>query len=165
MREIIRKYLLYLEWASAGCLLIIFTCAVFLQVFSRYLFEMSLSWPEELARYCFVWGSLLGAAIAAEQRKLHDIDLGFNLLPEALKPFVSLAAHLAVLVLLGVLLIYGIQLTELVNAQESPAMEIRMSYVYAAIPSAAAMMLITYLFETWDRFRELPIFGSERRTS
>ena len=159
MRENIRKGLLYFEWVSAGTLLIALTTAVFLQVFSRYLFHLSLSWPEELARFCFVWASLMGASIAAEKKKLHDIDLGYNLLPDSVKPFVSLAAHLMVCMLLIVLLVYGIELTQLVHTQESPAMEIRMSYVYSAIPVCASLMLISYLFETWDRFFELPFFS------
>ena len=164
MRETIRKYMLYFEWASAGSLLTLLTCLVFIQVFSRYLFEISLSWPEELARYCFVWSSLLGAAIAAEKRKLHDIDLGFNKLPEGVKPFVEFVTHVLVCALLLVLLIYGIKLTAMVHSQESPAMEIRMSYVYSAIPVSAALMLITYTFETWDRFFELPIFSKQEST-
>lgn len=159
MRENIRKCLFYIEWFLAGSLLIALTSAVFLQVFSRYIFHFSFSWPEELARFCFVWASLMGAAIAAEKKKLHDIDIGYNLLSDAVKPFVSLAAHLLICLLLIVLLIYGIELTQMVHAQESPAMEIRMSYVYSAIPVSASLMLISYLFETWDRFFELPFFN------
>ena len=165
MRENIRKYLLYIEWATAGALLIALTTAVFLQVFSRYIFHFSLSWPEELARFCFVWASLMGAAIAAEKKKLHDIDLGYNLLADTVKPFVSLASHLLICLLLIVLLIYGIELTQMVHAQESPAMEIRMSYVYSAIPVSASLMLISYLFETWDRFFELPLFTDREKRS
>ena len=161
MRETIRKYLLYFEWASAGSLLIVLTCMVFLQVFSRYLFEISLSWPEEMARFCFVWCSLLGASIAAEKKKFHDIDLGFNLFPESIKPCIELLTHLLICMLLLVLLVYGLKLTGMVHSQESPAMEIRMSYVYSAIPVTAALMLITYSFETWDRFFELPIFSKQ----
>ena len=161
MRESIRKWILYFEWASAGALLIALTTAVFLQVFSRYLFHLSLSWPEELARFCFVWASLMGATIAAEKKKLHDIDIGYNILPDTVKPFVSLAAHLLICLLLIVLVVYGIELTAMVHAQQSPAMEIRMSYVYSAIPFSAGLMLISYLFETWDRFFELPLFGDK----
>ena len=145
--------------------MIVLTCMVFLQVFSRYLFEISLSWPEEMARFCFVWSSLLGASIAAEKKKLHDIDLGFNLLPDSIKPFVELLTHLLICVFLLILMVYGLKLTGMVHPQESPAMEIRMSYVYSAIPVTAALMFITYSFETWDRFFELPTFSKEELPS
>ena len=69
--------------------------------------------------------------------------------------------HLLVCLLLIVLVVYGIELTGMVHAQESPAMEIRMSYVYSAIPVSASLMLISYLFETWDRFFELPFFSGK----
>ena len=152
----IRKGLLILEWALSSTFLTVMTICVFLQVFTRYIFQFSFSWPEELARFCFIWGSMTGACIALERKKLHDIDLVFNQVPDRFKPMVSLIAHLLVCCILGVLVVYGIKLTALVHLQTSPAMEIRMSYVYAAVPSASAMMLMSYILETIDRFSELP---------
>ena len=159
--EKIRRYLFNFTWALTGTFLVLMTSCVFLQVFTRYIFHFSFSWPEELARFSFIWLSLLGACLAMEKKKLHDIDLVFKLFPDVLKPFVFLFAHLLVCVILGVLLVYGIKLTALVHLQASPAMEIRMSYVYSAIPFASAVMLVFYFFETAARIRE--IFSPKRR--
>ena len=153
--EKIRRVILILLWTLSGTFLVIMTSCVFLQVFTRYIFHISLSWPEELARFCFIWTSLLGASLALEQKKLHDIDIVFNRLPVAVRPVVSLAAHLLVCVVLTVLLFYGMKLTAMVHPQTSPAMEIRMSYVYFAVPFAAGIMLISYIFETIHRILEL----------
>ena len=151
----IRKILLVLLWFLAGAFLLTMTFCVFLQVLTRYVFHFAYSWPEELARFCFIWASLLGAGLALEQKKLHDIDFVFNRFPEAFKPFVAIVAHLLVCAILTVLLVYGIKLAILVDMQVSPAMEIRMSFVYSAIPFTAGLMLISYIFETIARVKEL----------
>lgn len=153
--EKVRRILLILEWSLAGTFLIVMTSSVFLQILTRYIFHISLSWPEELARFCFIWGSLLGACIAWERGKLHDIDIVFNYFPDAFKPFVALGSNLLVCVILTVLLVYGTQLTVMVHPQISPAMEIRMSYVYSAVPFASGLMLISYIFDTIEKAAEL----------
>ena len=56
-----------LEWAL--CALLIGTVVVtFTQVLSRYVFQTSLAWSEELARYLFMWLASLGAAYAFKTR-------------------------------------------------------------------------------------------------
>jgi len=150
----LQQFLFYFAWLLAGTFLIVMTSCVFLQVFTRYIFHFSFSWPEELARFSFIWTSLCGAFIALERKKLHDIDFLFNRIPDTLKPVVSVFTHLLVCTILVVFVVYGTQLTTIVHSQRSPAMEIRMSYVYFAVPFAAALMLISYVRETILRIKE-----------
>ena len=158
MVERIRKGLLYTEWALAGTFLSIMTSCVFLEVLARYVLHLSLSWPEEVARFTFIWASLLGASIALERKKLHDIDIMFDRLPGGVRAFVALGVNLLVICILVVFVVYGAKLTALVHLQVSPAMEIRMSYVYSAIPFAASLMLISQAFNTIETFFQLPFF-------
>ncbi len=158
MAEKIRKGLLYLEWTLAGTFLFIMTFSVFLEVLARYVLHLSLSWPEEVARFSFIWTSLLGASIAMERKKLHDIDIVFEYLPDGMKPFIAFLVHLLVIGILFVFVLYGAKLTALVHLQVSPAMEIRMSYVYSAIPFASGLMLISQGFNTVETFFQLPFF-------
>jgi TRAP-type C4-dicarboxylate transport system permease small subunit len=160
MEQKIRKGLLYVEWTLAGMFLSIMTFSVFLEVLARYVLHWSLSWPEEVARFSFIWASLLGASIALERKKLHDIDLVFEHFPGGLKPFIAFAVDLLVITILGVFVFYGAKLTGVVHMQVSPAMEIRMSYVYSAIPFAAGCMLISQIFSTIETFLQLPFFSS-----
>ena len=44
-------------------LLVIMTFVVVLQVFSRYLFNYSFVWAEELVRYLMIWTVMIGAAL------------------------------------------------------------------------------------------------------
>lgn len=162
--EKIRKTLLSVEWTLAGAFLALTTFSVFFQVVSRYFLHLSLSWPEELARFSFIWTSLLGACIAWERGKLHDIDIIFNLFPAGWKPYINLCSSLFVCGMLGVLVIYGTQLLALVHRQVSPALEIRMSYVYSAVPFASLLILISYVLDTIEKISDIPLFGGMRRT-
>ena len=161
IEEKIRKILLILGWTLAGTFLAVMTFSVFLQVLTRYILHISLSWPEELARFCFIWASLLGAFIAWERNKLHDIDIVFNYFPAAFRPFVALFSNLLVCVILAVLVVYGARLTALVDLQISPAMEIPMSYVYISVPFASGLMLITSIFGMIEKATQLPFYKKE----
>ena len=48
-----------LEWAVSGLMLAL-VVVVFSQVALRYLTYQPLAWTEEVARYAFIWLSLLG---------------------------------------------------------------------------------------------------------
>lgn len=163
IEEKIRKSILYVEWTLASVFLSIVMLSVFLQVLARYVFHWSLPWPEELARYCFIWGSLLGAGIALEKRKLHDIDIVFNMLPKIVQPFISFMINLLALGFLVILVLYGIELLSVTHQQMSSALVIRMSYVYGAVPFAGSLMLISQFFNTMEKYFQLPIFTKKEK--
>ena len=58
----------------AGVLLAVVVVIVLIQVFGRYVLQMSLSWPEELARYVLVWLTIFGVAAAAATRSQIVVD-------------------------------------------------------------------------------------------
>jgi len=159
------KGLLYLEWTIASGALVILTVSVFLQVVTRYVLHISLSWPEELARFSCIWTVLMGASIAMERGKLHDVDIVFKYFPERVKPFVALGVNLLIFVLLSILIIHGTKLTAMVHTQISPALEIRMSYVYSAIPVACGLMFISLIFDTIKKVTQLSLLKNERKDS
>ncbi|TEU00781.1 MAG: TRAP transporter small permease [Candidatus Stahlbacteria bacterium] len=163
IEEKIRKSILYIEWTLASAFLSIMMLSVFLQVLARYVFHWSLPWPEELARYCFIWGSLLGAGIALERRKLHDIDIVVNQLPKIVQPFISFIVNLLALGFLVILVRYGIEILSVTHRQMSSALIIRMSYVYGAVPFAGSLMLISQFFNTIEKFFQLPIFTKKEK--
>lgn len=163
IEEKIRKGVLFVEWTLSSVFFSIMMLSVFFQVLTRYVFHWSLPWPEELARYCFIWGSLLGAGIALERRKLHDIDIVFNRLPNVIKPFIAFITNLLALGFLAILTLYGIELLSVTHHQMSSALVIRMSYVYSAVPFAGGLMLISQLFNTIEKLFQLPIFRKREK--
>ena len=53
------------------------TLLVFVQVVMRYVFNNSLSWSEELARYTFIWLIYIGISYGCKLRKHIKIDAAF----------------------------------------------------------------------------------------
>lgn len=115
---------------------------VFLQVIFRYLLNFPLFWTEEFARYCLVWSSLLGSAVAVKRGQHIAVTILIERMPPALRRVLTIVALLAVAAILAVILWGGIQLVAITRAQISPALRISMSVPYLAVPVGAALMLL-----------------------
>jgi TRAP-type C4-dicarboxylate transport system permease small subunit len=127
---------------------------VFLQVIFRYVLDLPLFWTEEFARYCLVWASLLGAAVAMKRGQHLAVTICMDRLPPGAHRVLSVVARLSVIVILAVIVVGGIQLVLLTRAQISPALRVPMSIPYLAVPVGAAIMLfhaIVFLFQPRPR--------------
>src|SRR3990172_2317165 len=67
----------------------VMTVVIFLQVVYRYGLTQPLYWSEELARYLFVWLSILGATLALQKRGHFGLDVLFRAFPEQLKQYAT----------------------------------------------------------------------------
>jgi len=116
---------------------------VFLQVILRYSFITDpFSFSEELARYLMVWIVCIGAAGAYGQGMHIGVNLFTGLLPAAGQKWVARLVHLTVGGLMGVIIFEGSRLSYLLANQFSPAMEIKMTWPYLAVPVGAFLILI-----------------------
>jgi TRAP-type C4-dicarboxylate transport system permease small subunit len=138
----INRSMVVLETALAGGLLLLVFLVVLSQVLMRYLFAWPNPWSEELSRFSFIWLSMLGAAVAVERRS----HFGFDQVVKRLSPARRLWARrfaTAVVVAVALLLIgAGLALVRLARGQHSAALDVPMSWVYAAVPVSGLLMLI-----------------------
>ena len=124
---------------------------VLLQVIFRYVLNFPLFWTEEFARYCLVWSSLLGSAVAVKRGQHIAVTIFMERFPPALRRGLTIIALISVAVILTIILWGGIQLVAITRAQISPALRVSMSIPYLAVPVGAALMLlhtIVFIFET-----------------
>jgi len=124
---------------------------VLLQVIFRYVLNFPLFWTEEFARYCLVWSSLLGSAVAVKRGRHIAVTIFMERFPPALRRGLTIIALISVAVILTIILWGGIQLVAITRAQISPALRVSMSIPYLAVPVGAALMLlhtIVFIFET-----------------
>ena len=125
---------------ACGVLMVAITGVVFLQVISRYVFSYPFDWPEELARYLFIWVALLGAALALKRGAHFSIDALVKRLPARWQRIVPLAINAALGVFTLVVSLKGFQLALRVGEQLSSGMEISMTYPYLSVPISFAVM-------------------------
>jgi TRAP-type C4-dicarboxylate transport system permease small subunit len=125
---------------ACGALMVAITAVVFLQVISRYVFNYPFDWPEEMARYLFVWVALLGAALALRRGAHFSIDALVKRLPARWRRIVPLLIHTTLGIFTLVVSVKGFQLALRVSEQLSSGMEVSMTYPYLSVPVSFAIM-------------------------
>ena len=138
----INRYLVALETALAGGLLFVVFLVVLTQVLMRYLFGWPNPWSEELSRFCFIWLSMLGAALAVERKSHFGFDQALRKLTPEQYRWARRFATAAVAAVSALLIVSGMALVQLAGAQYSPALDVPMSWVYASVPVSGFLMLI-----------------------
>ena len=91
-----------LEMYICIVLLSLFAVILFIQVIARYVFNNSLSWSEELARYLFIWLVFIGISYGAKQMKHLRIDVFLNIFPKKIRPYIMVLSEIIVLVFEGI---------------------------------------------------------------
>ena len=115
------------------------------QVASRFLLESPSSFTDELARYLMIWVGILGAAYVAGQNMHVSIDVLARRLPSKTQKKLALFVRvLIILFALGALVVGGLRLVYITHVldQNSPALHLPLSVVYAVIPISG--LLISY---------------------
>jgi len=135
---------------ACGALMVAITAVVFLQVISRYVFNYPFDWPEEMARYLFVWVALLGAALALQRGAHFSIDALVKRFPVKWRLIVPLLIHATLGIFTLVVSVKGFQLALRVREQLSPGMEISMAYPYLSVPVSFAIMFKYILWEIYS---------------
>src|SRR4030042_745419 len=140
-KKVLDKTLETLVTVSMGVLVI----DVVWQVITRYVMKNPSSWTEELATVLMIWGGLLGASVALNRGAHLGIDYLVAKLPSRQAIFVTLFVFAVIAVFsLLVMVVGGGQLVyrTLATNQVSPALGLKMGYVYLAIPISGFFLVI-----------------------
>ncbi|HOO63868.1 MAG TPA: TRAP transporter small permease [Synergistaceae bacterium] len=126
---------------------------IFIQVVLRYAFHFTFSFSEELARYLFVWTVFLCIPVVAKTGG----HMAVGAITERVQGFwlkvCQIAGGLLTLLFSGILFWQGVRMVRLTQFQTSPALGIKMSYVYLAIPLGAAVLLLISLMALFEVLR------------
>jgi TRAP-type C4-dicarboxylate transport system permease small subunit len=125
----------------AAVLLAVVVVIVLVQVFGRYILRMSLSWPEELARYVLVWLTFFGVAAAAARQSQIVVDTVLELVSPRVRRILEGIGALAGLLAVGLLvwtsrpLLFGPA-----GGSTSPATGIPSFWIYLAVPVGGVLL-------------------------
>lgn len=113
-----------------------------MQVVARYVFNNSFVWAEELARYVFIWGTMIAVGLGFRE----GAHLALNILSDKLKPAVGfvmfLVAQVMLYVFLGVVCVYGLRIVFMNFTITSSAMKIPLALPYLGIPVGSIIIII-----------------------
>lgn len=152
MKKIIDRTFHYIE-SLCKILLIVQIISVSIVVIGRQVFGTTPVWGEELTLFSMVWMSLLGATILLKD----DGHIAVTALDVYLPKKAIKALDLLSYIFLGfyavIMVIYGLKLVELTGLNMMPALKIKSSWLYAAMPVSAFAMLIILLEKIYLLFK------------
>ena len=134
----------------------IMAVVIIFQVISRNIFDYTLVWAEELAKYMLVWSTFIGASVAVRDREMAALDLLDNMLKGKWVAWHRIILQLLSIFFLVFLAFYGTKLSfePGVYRQVSPAMRIPVYYLYMSIPISAVLMIIYMIEDIWKTIRK-----------
>jgi len=149
-----------LEYLCAGLLLII-VALVFSNVVGRYFLHAPIRWSDEVAQFLFLWLSYLGALAALMGGRHYSFPNLINMLPANLRLAAKTVSDLIVLAMLAILVWGGVVLVDLLHYQRSPAIDLPVYYVYAALPLVSFLMALVIVFQIIARLRGARELGQD----
>jgi TRAP-type C4-dicarboxylate transport system permease small subunit len=138
----------YIKYMNNGikyflnAVLVVLVIAVFLQVVFRFILNQPLAWTEEMARYCLIWITFLGAAFAMSSRAHIGMEFFVNLFSLPVRKILYVIATIASLVFFLLMVVEGYDLAARSMSQLSPVLRIPMGAIYAVIPLSGFILIV-----------------------
>lgn len=82
-------------------LLTAITFVMMAQIVARYVFNDSMSWPEEFCRYCYVWTTFLSLSYTIRKGNMLRVGVVMDMMPVVVQNTVRLLCNVVVLLLFG----------------------------------------------------------------
>lgn len=132
------------RWAVI-VLLAVMAVLVFANVVSRYVFNHSFIWVEEVTRYMMIWVGFLGSGLVLR----YGAHIAVEALQDVLPTRAAQAMRVLVVVILAATFIaltwLGIQYVRFAWDQETPVFNWNFGVVYLAVPVGSLLMLVHLL--------------------
>ncbi|PWC28761.1 TRAP transporter small permease [Teichococcus aestuarii] len=117
----------------------------FAQVIARYIVGAPLTWSEEVIRYALIWSVFLGVGIGVRRGMLASVEVVNAALPPRPARLLRWASLSLSAAFWAVMVSYGWIILGNVEGMRSGALEIPMTYVYAAVPLGSLLALVNTL--------------------
>jgi tripartite ATP-independent transporter DctM subunit len=127
--------------AAAAVLLTGMVLVTTLQIIMRYVFNSPLPWPEEVARWAFLWLVMIGCITATRIGSHIRMTMFVNMLPKSTRPYSHLVGIMLSAASLAFIAYLGIRLMNATTAV-SVNLSVSYSYLYLAVPVGAVLSLI-----------------------
>ena len=116
------------------------TCIMGIQIVSRYVFQNSLTWSEELVRYMFVWSAFLGIPFCIKHGLSIKVDQFRNLFPIPLQKALMYIDK----IIIFLLFIYSFSVVKAsyLSGQTSPAMQLPIWMVQISVTVSSLLSMI-----------------------
>ncbi len=138
----------YLVAANRGVIFLmmaVMATLVFVNVITRYVFNFSIIWAEEVSQYLMIWIAYLGAGLALREGRHVALELLHDCLPVALGRKVRMVVGGLVVAFLGTVTVLGFQFAVFVWSQETPVLNISLGIPSLAIPIGTLLFAVHFV--------------------
>ncbi|NYT66278.1 TRAP transporter small permease [Alcaligenaceae bacterium] len=151
----------HLEESLLVILLSMMSLLIGAQVFMRYVMHDSLTWSEELARYCFIWATYLGVSCAVKHKAHICVEALTERLPNTARHYVTILSYMLFIVFAVMVMKEGYALTVKVFGfgQKSSAMGLPMGYIYLAPTVGFGLTIIRLLQSIFEEIKSMRKVG------
>jgi TRAP-type C4-dicarboxylate transport system permease small subunit len=128
------------------------------QVFTRFILKSPSIWTEELATFMLIWVALLGAAVALSRGAHLGIDYFVGKLSVKTRLYTEIFVFLCIVAFsFCVMVLGGIDLvtSTLQLNQLSPALGVKVGYVYLAVPISGFFLVLYSVIALVERLTGL----------
>lgn len=122
-----------------------------LQVVCRYGLRHSLSWSEELQKYAHIWIVFLAIPLAYRQGRHIGMNLLIAWLPKVVGQILFCLFDVGWLAMGLAMVIYTLPMMRRASFQISPALGVRMDYVYTVIAISGLLLALLALEKLLDK--------------
>lgn len=126
--------------AVSVLLLVLLVGASAVQVFTRYVLNNSLVGTEEVARYCFIWMSMLGGSICVGRWAHSTVSILSDALPETGRKLLFILINVLIVICAYIFVTGGIEMFIASGNQLTPTMRIPKCLIYLCVPLGGAGM-------------------------
>lgn len=137
-----------LEEVISMVIMVLIAVFMIMQVCARYIFNSSLSWPEEICVYLLIWMGMLSLSYCIRTRTSIKVEMLINLFPEKIRTAFHLLEDIISIVFYGFLCLPAWQLLSkaIASGQVSAALHIPM-YLIQISPLVAFALAVIRSFQ------------------
>jgi TRAP-type C4-dicarboxylate transport system permease small subunit len=139
----------------AGLILAAMAAAVFLSVVMRAAGSQALEGLDEVPRYLFVWLVALGGAAAMHRNEHTVLDYFVKKLEGRPRAAVTIVVQATMIAVFLYLLKLSFTLVPNAALQSSPALDLRLDFVFIAVPIGSVLIIIPLVRNILEAFAEL----------
>lgn len=141
----------YAEEVVLVALLVIITCSIGLQVVMRYVFNNSLSWPDEVSKFCLVWSAFLSLSFSIKRSNALKLDFLVERLALKTRRILAIATSIFIIALCLYLMPgawSAIAMAAKIDVR-SAALDIPLAWVYASAMIGLVLSVLRCLQRLW----------------
>lgn len=143
-----------IKWSAIGLFVVMLFSASW-QIIMRFVFKSPLAWTDEVAKFAFVWSTMLGCAYLVRTKGHSSVEMMAGYLKGVASRLHATIIDLFCLLVYVIIVTGGISMMQAGATSVSPACGLPMAAVYAIVPFSGVLMSLFQLEILLDDLRKI----------